>query len=348
MDIFKTLTELKPIQVLKIGGIIILALIVLSVSITMIGKSMRSLGNSVGVTSYAPSMGMDGGYAYEKGYASSDMPLGMPELSYRNVISDIYPTPYPQSPSGNDAEEFEVTEYSASIETGDRERTCATISDLKSRPYVIFENSNEYDRGCSYTFKVTRENVDQIIGIIKSLSPKELNENTYTIKRQIDDFTNEVEVLEKKRASIDATLESAIAAYDDITRVAKNSQNAEALAQIIDSRIRIIERLTQERISINEQLDRLARAKADQLDRLEYTYFHVSVSEIKFFDAEEIIDSWKESLKAFVQTANLIIQNLTINLIILFFFIFQFALYALIALLIVKYGWRIGKNIWNK
>jgi hypothetical protein len=155
-----------------------------------------------------------------------------------------------------------------------------------------------------------------------------------------------VEVLQKKRASIDATLASALNAYDEVTRLATNSQNADALAKIIDSRIGIIERLTQERININEQLDRLARAKADQLDRLDYTYFSVSVQENKYIDGESLKDSWKQTLRDFVTQVNKVIQDVTVNLILLLFFIVQWALYAAIVLVVVKYGWKFGKHIW--
>lgn len=340
---------MSPLKVIKITGIALLALVVLMFAAQLINSSLgtvtRQLGlNTSGIT--APSFGKGAGIAYDGDYAVSESAMDTPSLSYRNV-TDIYP-PTPQSPAGDDAEEFEITQYNATVETRNLKTTCGTVSALKALDYVIFENANEYDRGCSFTFKVAHANVEEILGVIKGLDPKELSENTYTIKRQIDDFTNEVEVLEKKRASIDETLQSALSAYNEITRLATNTQNADALAKIIDSKIQIIERLTKERININEQLDRLSRAKADQLDRLDYTYFYVNVYENKFVDGEQIVDSWKAAIQSFVRDLNKVLQDLTINLLLLFFFILQWALYALIALILAKYGWKIGKYIWNK
>jgi len=258
------------------------------------------------------------------------------------------PSPQPGGSVGPDGEDFEVTEYSASFETRNKDRTCTEIEDLKVYEYVVFQNANEYDRGCSYTFKVAHDRVPEILTVLQDLDPKDLSETTYTIKQQIDDFTSETEILENKLTSINETLESAVSAYDDITALATRTQNAEALAQIIDSKIGIIERLTQERINITAQLERLERAKREQLDRLEYTYFNVNVYENKFVDGEYIADSWKEAFKAFVRDVNRIVQDVTINLLGLLFILAQYILYFFILLVIAKYLWRAAKYVWKQ
>jgi hypothetical protein len=227
-------------------------------------------------------------------------------------------------------------------------KTCAEITALKELDYVIFESANEYDKGCNYTFKVAHSNVEEILGVIEALDPNELSESTYTIKRQLDDFTSETEILERKLASINETLESAINAYDEITLLATRTQNAEALAKIIDSKLNIIERLTQERINTTAQLERLLRAKAEQLDRLEYTYFHVNVYENKFVDGEYLKDSWQAAVKNFVRDVNRAVQDVTINLLALLFVLAQYILYFFILLISGKYLWRAVKYIWKK
>src|SRR3989339_566326 len=122
---------------------------------------------------------------------------------------------------------------------------------LKPREDVIFENASEYEKNCNYSFKVKRDSVKEILSIIESLDPKELNENTYTIKR-------------------------------------------------------------------------LNRSKAEQLDRLEYTYFRVYVFENKFIDREDLKDSWKTAIKSFVRDINKIAQDITINLAALLFLILEY------------------------
>jgi hypothetical protein len=350
MDIFNKF-NVKPMQVLKVAGIALLGVLVLAFALQLIGTSFRTLtglpGQGGAGLSVIPGMAT-GEYAHEESasYAmDGDMAYGEAQLSARNVAA-IYPAP-PGGTTGDDAEAFEVTDYRARVETRHLSDTCGTVADLKVREDVIFESANEYDRGCNYSFKVKHESVEEVLAFIESLEPEELSENTYTIKNRIEDFTSEEEVLRNKRASIDETLESALDAYDEITALATRTQNADALARIIASRVDIIERLTQERININEQLDRLARAKAEQLDRLEYTYFYVDVRENKYVDGDSLKESWKAALKDFVRQLNDTVQDLTIGLVLLAVFIVQYALYALLLLLVVKYGWKLAKHIWN-
>lgn len=358
MDFLKKF-DLTPMKLLKLSGVLLAALLVLSIAMQFVGPSIR-----LAIPQGLPGMDGAGGYAVgsapsPSGYYGGDYDMaytkeesvgyssGMATLSSRNAAS-IMPIPPAMPTSGNNAEDYEVTEYSASIETRKKDETCAAFTELKAKSYVIFESSNDYDRGCSHRFKVEHKRVDEVLAWINDFDPKNLSENSYTIKRQIDDYTSEEEVLLKKRTSIDETLRSATAAYDEVTRLATQSRDASSLAQIIDSRVQIIERLTQERININTQLDRLARAKADQIDRLEYTYFQVDVFENKYIDTEMIKESWKQSLRDVVHVINDALQGVTINLLALFFVVIQYALYALILLVIAKYGWALALYIWKR
>ncbi len=357
MDFLKNL-DVSPKRVLIIAGAALVGLVLLVFAFQLIASSFRTIAREFGFTTGMATQGYGGeeamGIAYGSPAADYDYAYGkgmdaaMPELSIRNVATRSSMPVMPPQPSstGDTAEEFEVTQYDASIETRRLDETCAAVSALKERDDVIFESANAYDRGCNYIFKVKHASADEILGIIRNLNPKELSENTYTIKNQVDDYTNEVEVLTKKRASIDETLSSALIAYNEITRLATNTQNADALAKIIDSKIGIIERLTQERININEQLDRLARAKAEALDRLDYTMFTVSVYENKFVDTEDLKDSWKQVVKSFVRQFNTVLQEVTFGLLVILLLVAQWALYALIALLATKYGWQLAKYIW--
>jgi hypothetical protein len=350
------LQEMTPLKALKLVGVVLGVLLLISIALQIVGSSFQSLTGSIGVPSVAtaPSyggIGMGGGadydYATSQSYSREERAM-MPQLSVRNVAGNSMYPPQHGSPVGDMAEAFEVTQYSAYIETRKLDETCKAFEELKARDDVIFENANTHDRGCTYTFKVKHSSVEEVLAWLKDLDPKELSENTYTIKQQIDDFTNEVEVLEKKRESIEQTLAQALNAYDEITELATRTQNADALAQIINSKISIIERLTQEKININEQLDRIARAKAEQLDRLDYTYFNATIVENKFVDGEELTDSWKQALRNFVARTNEALQNLSLNLILLLFWVLQWIIYALIALFVAKYGWKFARDVWNR
>lgn len=309
-------------------------------------------GKSISRPSYGVSeeaVMYEGEYAGDAMYAKGGgmgVSMSMPVLSTRNMIG-IMP-PMPGGTVGNNAEEFEVADYNATFEANDLMTTCADIAGLKSKKEVIFENSYESDQSCYYSFKVEKDTVEYVLSTLKDLDPKDLSENIATIKRQLDDFTNETEILTKKLASVEATLTSALASYDEITRLATQTKDAESLAQIINSKIQVIERLSQERMNINQQLDYIARAKAEQLDKVDYTYFSVNVYQSRYFDWEGISDSWKGALQQFVWAINTAIQNATIGVLGFLFITIPYLIYLVFLVLAAKYGWRLAKYIWNK
>ena len=334
--------NLKFLQILKIGWLAILGIIVLIFLFRIVSSSFDVLDKThLSSSKGGFDTGMSfGGRESIQSYASDSVK----SLSVRNIS----PTPQQKSSTGNTAEDYEVTEYKSTIETRNLKNDCAQVRGLKTKDYVIFENFNQYDTGCSFYFKVEKNYQEEILAVIKGLDPKTLAENTRTIKKVIDDYTQEEDILKKKKQTIENTLNSAINSYDEISRVATQARDAESLAKIIDSKIRIIERLSQERINISVQLDRIGRSKAEQLDRLAYTYFNISIYENKYVNVDDLKDSWKMAVKKFVRDVNKILQDISINLIAAIFLIFQYALYVLIIIITAKYGWKIAKNIWYR
>jgi hypothetical protein len=154
--------------------------------------------------------------------------------------------------------------------------------------------------------------------------------------------------LTKKKETIEETLNNAINSYDEIAALATQTKDVESLSKIIDSKIRIIEKLSQERININAQLDRLSRSKAEQLDKLEYTFFRVNIYENKYLDMDMLKDSWKLAIKKFFRDINKIVQDISINLFTVILLAIQYLLYLLLLLIAAKYFWRLAKYIWNK
>ena len=331
--------NLNPGKIVKIFGLAFLGLIFLVFSFGAVNSVLRSVSGDRQYTS--PSFG---GVSYtdevmmEKGISNS-------MLSTRNI------TGVPQNDayiSGTNAEDFEVTEYRATIESRRLERDCSSILILKEKDYVIFESSNNSDNNCNFRFKVKKENVEEILAIINLLDPRDLNENIQSIKRQIDDFTSEEEILKRKLETMEDTLSSAIVSYDEISKLATQTRDAQSLASIIESKIKIIERLSQEKINTSAQLERISRMKAEQLDKLEYTYFNVNIYENKYVDVDYLKDSWKNSIKRFVVQMNSLLQDLSIGLITLIAFTFQYLLYLLIVVMVAKFVWIYFKKLWRK
>lgn len=336
----------KTWSIIKMAGFGLLAAfaIVFILNLVSIASGRMSSGSDGFLGLSAQTVSMEGA-SDSKQYAEDSYAGNAVGLSVRNIAP--MPPSEPASPTGTDAEAYEVTDYGVTIETRELARDCGAIAGLKARTDVIFEYANEFDHGCIYSFKVKIDAAEGVLAMLKTMNPKDVNENTRTIKRLIDDYTSETDVLTKKRDSIDATMASAMKAYDEITRVASASNDADALARIINSKIAIIERLTQERMNVDAQLDRLARAKADELDRVDFVFFNVSVTERNFVDGEQLADSWRDAIRQFVRDTNQALQLATIGTITLLLIAFQYALYALLLLLAVKYGWKVGKRIWK-
>ncbi len=351
MKFFNKKFDVKLTDVLKIAGIAAAGIIIFVFLFKIIGYSFNSVlpKNAKYVMQEALLPGASyGGVSMDSAYSAEAM--GEQGLSLRNVASSkaIMPPIPGGTTTGDNAEDFEVTEYNASIETGELDDTCAKVEGLKAHDYVIFENANKYKTGCNYRFKVKKGNVEEVLGAIKEMEPKELAENIYTIKRLVDDYTSQEKILKKKLASVEQTLNGAIQSYDEIKKVAEQKQDAETLAKIIDSKIRLIEQLAQERLNINTQLDYISREKAEQLDRLDYTIFNVNIIENKFVNGEDMADSWKLAIKEFVADINKIAQGITINLIKFIILAVQYIIYIFLIIIAAKYLWKIAKYIWKK
>ena len=272
---------------------------------------------------------------------------GAPTLSARNVSDSYIPPIDGGYTKGDTGEAFEVKEYSAQIETRNLTRDCDAIHTLKARTDVIFEHANTYTHGCSFTFKVKRGSVDEVLALIKNMDPRDLTESTYTIKREVDDYTSEITILENKLATLDKTLTDAISSYENITTLATNRGDVENLAKIIESKLSIIERLTMLRIETVNELGRIERSTGVALDRLAYTYFTVSVYENTFVDGDTIRDSWKAAVRTFIQDANTLVQDISIGLLGLLLAVFKFALYFVILLITARVGWTFTKKMWS-
>lgn len=338
MEFLKRL-DLSGKQFLKLIGLLVIFLIALAaLSSFFFGIFGSSTGLSGTSLQFAPAPNMVG----ESAMMDSDMGISM------RSTTESYPTPINGGYTpGDDSEEYEVKEYRASVETRNLEQDCGTVRELKSRTDIIFENASEDERTCSYIFKVEKNSVEAVLAVISDLNPKDINETSYTIKREVTDYMSEIQILENKLASLDKTLADAIASYDSISVTATNVGNVETLARIIDSKLNMIERLTNARIDASNQLDRINRAKNEALDRLAYTYFYINIYENKFVDGEELKDSWKNEVKLFVRNANSLVQDISIGLIAFLLNIAKFAIYFIILLLIARFGWLFALRVWK-
>lgn len=324
-------------NVLKGFGIIFLVLVLLSFAMSFVFSPLLKNINSFTRSSLvnSPSYG---------GMMESSVAPKMATLSARNVMMSDDGIKHDYA-TGNDAENFEVTEYYAYIESSDIKNDCKIISNLKPLDYVIFENANQDENSCNFTFKAEKDWEKEILRILRNLKPKNLSENIHTIKSQIEDYTSESDILKKKQKSIEDTLEKATKTYNEISEFAREQKDTESLSKVIDSKLRTIERLTQDLINLNAQLERIERSKQIQLDKLKYTIFRVNIIEKKLLDFKKIKENWFSAIKYAIQDINEAIQGMSVNLITLAFLLIQYSLYFFILIFIAKLYWKWAKKI---
>ena len=333
MEFFKNLSTLQQ-NVLKFGGVFLLGAV-----------AVMALSGNTGLP--LPQFSMSKEADYMENQVSSDAYYGAPELSVRNVEGGgIMPPIDPTYTPGADTEDYEVKQYSISFESRNKDKECVAVRDLLNREDVVFENTNEYESGCSYSFKVKKESVETVLALLDTLNPKEVNENAYTIKREVTDDTSEMEILEKKLAAITTTLTESLATYDSLIAKASAQGDVASLAQLTDSKLNLLERLTMSQIDINAQLDRLNRAKTDALDQLVYTQFNVSVYENKFINGKEIGDSWTAAIQTLFRDINNFAQEVSLGFVALLFTIVKYALYGVVLLFVARFGYNFAKKVW--
>ncbi|HYF05382.1 MAG TPA: hypothetical protein VEA59_04385 [Patescibacteria group bacterium] len=329
---------IKPGTVLRSLLIGAAAVVTLAFILQFLDGAVTPLMRKGGLSVNSIGMGDSDAYSYAPTSPSGKM---MADMSPRNV------KPQSESAPGDQAEEIEVTEYNARIESSDSKETCKQVTDLKARDYIVFESATTGERDCYLRFKVEKGNVSEVLEFIKRLNPRELTDRTFTIEQQVNDYTAEAEILVSKRNSIDETLKNATEAYNEISVLATRTQNVDSLAKIIDSKVQLIDRLTQERVKINNDLDRLQREKEKELDRTKYTTFEVAVYENPFVDWRGIKDTWKEAIRDFFFNFNKSLQAVSIGLLVFLLYILQLAIYLLLILVLAKLGWKLAKKIWT-
>lgn len=356
-----------PIGVLKVVGLGVAFLAVGIFMTSLVLSSLSTFSRSAGISmpfalhdDYDNSFSYkDGGYGIESESpmwaGSSARPVnisayGDATFSTRNATQaiEVMPPMPPYGASvGNTAEAFEVQDFFYSYTPTSSGVLCDAVYALKSDTRVIFESSNESDRGCDYRFKVEKEKAIEVKALLDSYTPEDVTESTYTIQEQVKDFTDAISTLTNKLEVIDETLSSALSSYNEIQSIATKANDPDSLAVIIDSKIQLIERLTNEKLMIEAEIDRLERAKTRELDRVEYTFFTVSVYERPLVDTEYLADAWRGSFEQFVNEISNSFQKATLGLLTMLAYGVVLCLYLFVLLVAAKYGWRFAKKFWK-
>ncbi|MBP9759989.1 MAG: hypothetical protein KBD24_01320 [Candidatus Pacebacteria bacterium] len=271
-------------------------------------------------------------------------------VRYDGATPSIAPSPaYTQSGGTGAYEEsaYETREYSATIKTGDMDAVCTTVEGWKPLPDVVFEQATRGERYCSYRFKVPHAKANAMLVALRALHPTDLTADTESVKRQMAQYDGELDILLRKQALLTKTLEDSVTAYDELVVLSKSAEDVEVLSKVIDSKLAQIERLTQQRIALAGQLQRLTRTMGELEDRVAFAYFNVSVQKYEIIDGDAIIDSWVSAMRTFTAGVNDMFQSMTLGLLLNLLVLAQVVVYLLILLIAVKLGWKAVVNFWK-
>ncbi|MEZ4195246.1 MAG: hypothetical protein R3B53_02500 [Candidatus Paceibacterota bacterium] len=267
--------------------------------------------------------------------------------SAKMLVNPIMP-PVNSPVPGMDAESYEVSDYFVSIETRDLDNDCSILLSLKERTDVIFESVSESTHGCNVMFKVKHEAVDFVLSYLDELDPTDVNESTYTIKREVSQYEDQITILEKKQATLNTALEDALRNFAEVEAIARRSGDVASLAQVTDSKITTIERINNSRMDVATQLEYLGKAKAETLDRMNFVHFSVNVYENEWVRGDDLKDSWVASIQQLIRDLNGFLQDLSIGFVQFALTVIKYTLYASVLYLIARPVIYRVRQAWNE
>ncbi len=280
---------------------------------------------------------------------------GASSMAYSKVAYDSYggtigssPIVYDQAVATSDAELFEVTSYQATIESRTMEEDCLTVQNLKADDAIIFLSSNVGKTSCSFTFKAKKSSTQKALDAINGLDPKQLTENVHTIEDTLINYDRRKVILENKLKTIDSILTEAVASYQEVSRLAIQTGSVTNLRQAINDKVDIVERLTQKKLAIEQELSSISNSSSSDLDETNYAQFSVYIVKDTYIDKDGLVSSWKSEIKRLVREINNSIQAITIGFLSILFVIVKYILYLLVTVVLLKYLKKIIVMIWNK
>lgn len=355
-------------SILKVSGIALATLVALSVGLTIFGVLLsfgqRTISSitpqgygSTGamarldapsmmqkVANYAP---MGGGMRdmdmAEESYAGADMVMSAPGM--------MMAPPMPSINGSRNAELYQREGYSASYETRKFKETCTAIEELKPLSYVLFDSANSAERYCAYSFRVEKDKTEEVVAKLKALNPKDWNVSIDSVAQGIENTGDRVDILKRRLASIDETLNEAEAAFARLSALATQNARVTDLTNIITQKLSMVERLTNEKLSLEEQIRQYSGGKDDQIEETTYSHFSVSVSKWSAIDWQSLKDSWKYKIQSTLRDISDTLASilLTIPALVLTFIWYGlvFGLSILGLTVFLKFMMKFVMKIWN-
>jgi Ca2+/Na+ antiporter len=235
-----------------------------------------------------------------------------------------------------DASLFELKHYTINYQTNHTKTLQEKIKSLKTRSYILFDNYQESQKKSRYTIKVQRDKSQEVLLFLESLSPSKVHLDVENIKASITSTVDEEQLLREKLQKLEIILSDATNSYNELLKLAQTKNNIDALTKLIDLKINTLNRLTREKNSILDQIYTISKSKKELLERLNYVIFTITIDEFLYFDTEQLKQTWKYEVKTLVSHLNSLGQSLTTTLLSFILQLFEFFIYFIIMLFILK------------
>jgi chaperonin cofactor prefoldin len=289
------------------------------------------------------------------GFSSESFDAGMVPAASRDfgrVINELSPSiPQPNPATGgavSQLEAYETTRYDVRARTRAFDELCAALTVLKDRSEINFRQLNTSTNSCTATFYVPDSEAAAVAETLRGYSGVEIARTTNSVTRHRSQLQSQASIVRQQLASVERSLAVAETEFDEIAVFARDSNDAATLATAIREKLSLIDTLTQRKITLTSQLDRLLQQSADLEERLGVAEFQVNASRLFPIYANERAQQWQgawdELSNTFTDT--LIVLSATFGIFLLW--LIRVVVYGAVVIVVVRLLWKFVRLIWRK
>lgn len=336
---------LKNKYVKFVGGgiLLVIAVLILAAFLLASMNSARSTGLSVsnfdrGVVANdlasAPEMG-GGGAMMESAQA------------LRAPVADYYPTPVPTGGFTSELEKYETTDYSVNARTKQFDALCDTLVTLKADDRFDFRSLNSSLNNCNAVFYTDERYAGEIVPQLQQFDGVTISRTTNSVTRHREQLQSRTQILQQQLASVSRSLAAAETQFDEIADFARANNDASSLSEAIQKKLRLVDTLTNRKISLTSQLDSIYQQSAELEERLGVVQFSVNVSRSYPQSPNQDSRKWEQAWEALSDSFTDTLIGLTAFFGIFLLWTVRIGIYLLVVLIVVRLLWKFVRFIWK-
>lgn len=248
--------------------------------------------------------------------------------------------------------DYDTKSHNAFIESKNIEEDCDNFLSWLNADYIKRNSVNLNKKTCSFNIWIKRWNEDKFIEFINTFDVKELNTNITNMAKTYSWLTSKTEDIKKKIEETERLLEETKTWYDELWNSIK-IQNMwadwiDALNKIINNKANLINKFTQQREKLNDELNVYIKQITDLNEMIWYTDFYVYFSEKKVLDLESIKNGWYYDFKTMVYDVDETFRDLSVNLVSFVMIVLKSSIYIVISVLFFLFFGKWLYVTWRK